>query len=590
MDQCDQTGYLAHIDFKQIQTWLFSQPLYKIIKGKNAALGQLIRHDLTQLAIESQPTGGLSLTLPEWFDTNLIEQDPLSEIKEDALSEQQLLYADHPSALYQKSGILSRDGGHFRVLFLSEDSAKNFLLKACLLIQEKLPSLRFDAGLEQIFLGAKTSNLSQIAVQSALSGHTALTLSKTSLNTDYSNASRSTPSRVDAPIFRRCDLTGIEPAQDSFHINPEKSSLIGKTSNYYLNIGTSFNQGKSCDIASLLQQRLLQHIEQSSSQPQDFMSKAQGQYIALILIDGDQTGQRLREFFQQFSTTEQPHAVSKEQQTCEFFYRRRARLRAALVSALQKVFIDHEAYDLLMVGGDDIALVTQSQQAFRFVTELSQQLDELQNNLPAYEQQKLSFGVTIAPTKYPMDDLFAVSEQMLASAKQKTGHTIDWHIIKASNLNNVFEVRQATTCYTQSMPYCLYSLKPYCITTRIEPENDRTLSELIKDADTLYNMVQDKSDSEPAAREIAQIARRQLKRLVSTLSQVDFAHVLLIWHELPNPLQDQLKAYKPKWDDSSRLVLSALLDLIELVDLPYLGNVRQPILPTAVPTAEHYII
>ena len=128
--------YLVNIEFKRIQTFLFAVPRLKDMLGANALLGETIRNTLP-LKVNGK---GMKLD-DEAILSQLppvIEDDPLNFV-----GQKSYLNKDDPALMF-KDGILSRDGGHFSVVFAKETDADEFIENAEELLLKDLPGLLFE--------------------------------------------------------------------------------------------------------------------------------------------------------------------------------------------------------------------------------------------------------------------------------------------------------------------------------------------------------------------------------------------------------------------------------------------------------------
>ncbi|MBI5546897.1 MAG: hypothetical protein HY901_23690 [Deltaproteobacteria bacterium] len=126
-------GFLVSVELLRVQTFLFAVPRLAAMVGANVLIGEELRLRLPQLA----KACGATLPAPIIYSPRLGCSDPL-----DALAVPDELQ-DAPSRLLG-DGILARDGGHFRAVFIDADKAENFRRRAQTRLLTRLPGLRFE--------------------------------------------------------------------------------------------------------------------------------------------------------------------------------------------------------------------------------------------------------------------------------------------------------------------------------------------------------------------------------------------------------------------------------------------------------------
>jgi hypothetical protein len=73
----------------------------------------------------------------------------------------------------------------------------------------------------------------------------------------------------------------------------------------------------------------------------------------------------------------------------------------------------HFPFDIFMVGGDDIIMLTSAEQAMDVANTIAQEFRKVANN-----EYSLSIGIVLAPIKYPFGQLLGLVEQELKNAKK----------------------------------------------------------------------------------------------------------------------------------------------------------------------------
>jgi hypothetical protein len=122
----------VHVEFKRVQTWLFTVPRLRAMVGANALLGETLRVKLPNLARE---------TGRPWTLTPIVGTYPGADANDP------LGTHDDPT-VDAKDGIIARDGGHFEAQFSS--GAEAFADAAGQLLRTSLPGLRFRISLDDV--------------------------------------------------------------------------------------------------------------------------------------------------------------------------------------------------------------------------------------------------------------------------------------------------------------------------------------------------------------------------------------------------------------------------------------------------------
>ncbi|MFN3421125.1 MAG: Cas10/Cmr2 second palm domain-containing protein [Armatimonadota bacterium] len=314
-------------------------------------------------------------------------------------------------------------------------------------------------------------------------------------------------------------------------------------------------------------------------------AKPQG-YIGFIEADGNRFGEmlkQLREGIKEKTPNEQLAAY-------EAFSRLlKEATKDALISAVVEVL--ESAWDggkiiplrILLLGGDDVMLVTQAQYALKLTDEFCRRFQEIAGQrkenfevlkeipLPAFT---MSAGVVIAHHNVPFLSLHRMASELLKSAKKRSwsakqefeAGAVDFQVITGSNIEDLKVVRsELYTVYDNGSEISLTG-RPYLVS----PSEDE-LSELLGIVEEFKN---------------AGIPRTQLKQLPQIMrlgkkqADVVFARWFIrLGGEGENAMKEVIrKALKTKaeipslWqkDDrkgGSRKLYCPLMDVVELFDL-----------------------
>ena len=226
------------------------------------------------------------------------------------------------------------------------------------------------------------------------------------------------------PFLRTCDSCGEQYASQNV-TEPESELLCGscknkRDKNKEIQIGIKdIISGKAEEnVAHKLWYLLLGNLAREGyevtgkERPEDFddlgeMSKPEN-YMALIYADGDSMGKALENLqnldqFKQFSEVVD-NAIYQSVHEAVLTY----------LPAGDKYF----PFDILMLGGDDLVMVTTAHKAIEVSMKITEQFSELtQKGLD--ERLTLSVGIAIAHTKFPFSSLLNLADQALKFAKKE---------------------------------------------------------------------------------------------------------------------------------------------------------------------------
>lgn len=548
---------IVAIEFKRIQEFLFTVPRLREILGANVILGELIRIELPKLAVSS---GSIGCDVLSDEKLNSPTGDPLnSAVDQLGKSEEEKSLLKDDVIFQMRRGILSRDGGHFRAIF-EADKVPIFVTRAVSLIEKTAPGLTFS-----VHAGDFDEQYLQML-------HSAQSVQL-----------------VNLPQFQVCHETGLDVAVD---VKTDRTP-IGDRSRELRKAGSRFVDPKeeTSDIIGLLHSELAASTHATADVIGNLASNSN--YLALLQADGNQIGARFKRYMERHCSglTGLEWQVRAE----HFFWHVRTAFRKAIVEALNTVYgtamsatpSAHMPYQLLMLGGDDLLLVTSPDRAFEFSVELSRQLEQTTLDLEGESALTIGIGVAVTHVKYPFHALQSLAEQLVSNAKTETRvvtdesvetqrSVIDWQITSNSWVDDPVIDRQNHLKLSYESAGNVETLactqKPYSVLRTESGSGDKSLEKLMCNRDKLRTFFVDGRST----------ARSQLKRFAHTLRQGGRLHGLLSFEKMPEKgcrdvlkdcgYSDSSKVFSERVDDEDRKhFFTDLIDLIELYDLDHLG-------------------
>jgi hypothetical protein len=304
--------------------------------------------------------------------------------------------------------------------------------------------------------------------------------------------------------------------------------------------------GTAVDVASLLSdQTKLKTLKRA----QELKELVGNGYLALIHADGNGVGSG---------------ADKSDRERAMFFHRNRVLLRRAVQKAINEHSPDKGQSPLipLMLGGDDLLLVSRAEIALPFVVTLCEALDEFQRNDNGF-QLTLGVGVVFAKYTIPIPRLHEVAEQLASSAKRrfrgmKDGETkrsmVDWAVFSTAWVDDPEEVRRRDWLRGSGNDLRVLSQRPVDV--------------LGQGLDSLQGLVR-------GAGQLAQAPRSQLRYLADqlprgrVLSELAFAELP---QEAKGPLAEAGVTTQWRRAANNGPWLTALLDLVEIAEIARLGR------------------
>ena len=432
---------------------------------------------------------------------------PSSETYPSAALNDPLKDHDDPAA-DAKDGILARDGGHFEALFAS--GAEAFADAAGCLLRSRLPGLRFRVSIDR----------------------EPLTKSQVHLSTEL-------------PVLAPCEWTGRGLASAIVEQGDERHAVSLDVARRH-EAARRTEDGTAVDVASLLSDKTKLKALNRAQELKDLVGNG---YLALIHADGNGVGSG---------------AGKTDSEREAFFHKNRVLLRRAVKRAFDAHCPDTGKTPLipLMLGGDDLLLVSRAEIALPFIVTLCEELDSLQK-VGAGFKLTLGVGVVFAKHTIPIHRLHEVAEQLASSAKRrfrglKDGEAkrsvVDWAVYSTAWVDDPEEVRRRDWLRGSGNELRVLSQRP----VDVLGEGTGSLQALVNGAEKLKHAPRSQLrylvDQLPRGRALSELAFAELPQ--EAKGPLAEAGVTMPW---------RLAANNGPW-------LTALLDLVEVTEIARLGR------------------
>ncbi len=552
--------YIVKITFKRIQEFLFAVPRLKAMIGANALLGETIRNELVDLV------GSNGANLDSYNPPGKDDDDPLTGSA----------HPDDPKALYGK-GVLSRDGGHFHAVFKDEAAAQGFIHQAEATIARNLPGVRMEASVQPLNGGSSAAHGAAGQARKFAWGESDTRL----------------------PPFQICQDTGNRVANHyRANENPPYVSDLVTTLEAR---GKAFYEGKTEEIIGLLwKNNKLPSLDEDPRIPADLseLAGANG-YIAVIHADGNAMGVRRALYAGNRDAADKDAFMTHEVKNETFFHAMRVAVRKAVVEALNKVFTPNVLqesaklpYQVLMLGGDDLLLVTRPEYAFPFVIAYAEALKE--HPIPFKDDEKrpmsIGAGIAIASHKLPFHHLYDLAESLAGSAKKlyraqmgdadgavPERSVVDWMVSTASWVDDVEQARRRHNVREADGECLCTSAKPYFVLPEEAGKGGGfDLETLFKQARELVGIYTSEERDQREDRD--KLARSKMKRILHAVSQFDVQQSDDLFKNmdgLPKTL-DAAFGKESLWQElDGNRKLTRFGDFMELVEIHYLGRKKK---------------
>jgi hypothetical protein len=571
------------IEFKRIQTYLFAVPKLRTVLGANALMGEMLRLTLPELA-----TGKVRQSKDvDDFRFPSSDDDPLRPAGGQAACN---WTADDPAAGY-RYGIPTRDGGHFQALFDDPGKALTFADEARKKIEDELPGLMVDIKMENWLPHPNDATLTAGWKQAPEGVRASLLAVDDTLG---------------KPV---CQWSGQGVADKRIEFRKEEF-LVSSVVKKQWDAGTRFGKNDTNDIVGLLQ-RACQNdgtpvlpcraAEWKDAEDLEELAGGPGRYLAVVHVDGNRVGSRKPDPDRQRRADGETgddafrRWLASEAKIEAFFYSMRSNVRAALAQALHATFGGLSArdasvrpYQLLMVGGDDVLLLTQAEYALQFVAHYAQALSDDRRKLSDGATLDIGAGVVIAQASFPFHTMHALAEELANSAKRlargndnANRSVVDWMIVTQSAALDVAAHRRLHDIVSYRVDdvseRLVLSARPYfvrqpCPLAGASPESLSSLQALLDASDALRKQ----SDA---------VARSQRKALPERIG-LGRRSAIAAFAGLPEAMRTLISAqggYKDcnPWTEvaatsidgkiTEKTYLTRLLDLLEVAEIPDLG-------------------
>ncbi|MHB1557276.1 MAG: Cas10/Cmr2 second palm domain-containing protein [Isosphaeraceae bacterium] len=409
-------------------------------------------------------------------------------------------------------GILARDGGHFEARFVS--GAEAFADAAGCLLRSCLPGLRF-----RVLVNGEGLHKSQVRLSTEL------------------------------PVLAPCQWTGrgiasVNVTQGNEHpdvsLDVERRHAAARRT----------EEDKAVDVASLLSDRTkLKELNRA----QELKELVGNGYLALIHADGNGVGSG---------------AGKTDGERAEFFHRNRVLLRRALKKAIDAHCPDTGTAPFipLMLGGDDLLLVSRAEIALPFIVTLCAGLDAIQQDRAGFKLT-LGIGAVIAKHTIPIHRLHEVAERLASSAKRRfrgrkddepKRSVVDWAVYSTAWVDDPEYLRRRDWLRGSGNELRVLSQRP----VDVLGGGIDSLQGLVRRAEKLKDAPRSQLrylvDQLPHGRVLSELAFAELS--VEAKKRFEEAGVQTPWRRAAN---------NGPW-------LTALLDLVEITEIARLGRKAEP--------------
>ena len=277
----------VRITLRRIQTFLLESPRLRAMVGANALLGETLRGRWDGAGFAREPASLPALAV-EWGAAGVPElADPAFELRTGdrevfslAGGTGEPAYQDDPHAVASRTGVLSRDGGHFEALFADGNAARGFAEAARRLLRARLPGLPFSLTTRELVregsrLVPRSDGRPRTQPRPA-GGRDVLVI----------------------PQAFVCELSGRELARGAQFLRAETGGIeelrkTGAGSGLRLERGEAFDRGRTADVLGILNRELLERLGPDGGEvrlARRLDELAPDGYLAVIHADGNGVG------------------------------------------------------------------------------------------------------------------------------------------------------------------------------------------------------------------------------------------------------------------------------------------------------------
>ncbi|MCK4358503.1 MAG: hypothetical protein KAW92_07135 [Candidatus Cloacimonetes bacterium] len=530
---------LYHLKLKtqKVQSFIFKVPKLKAMLGANSLLGEFFAKDLPKLR--------------EGFGKfNILEKGKISENDENEKKElnKDFIWQNDDIVNHFENGINCSAGGHFESIFKERGDAVNFLKEAITKAKEKIPGVTISYFLrkfndtysfkkyEDKYLDDKEDITEEISEVLPL---------------------------IDCPYFYPSTEDGENPA---LLYSKDNDSLMVKKIKEQGNKFYSLNTDDFlCKLLKMDMKLKKDEIPNSLEDIRDTSFIPGNNKMALIAIDGNGMGDRFNSKREELKNKNK-NVLDTLIEIENFWFDARNNFRIALQNAFKKCcnldsYIGEITdvngktkttklpFIVLMLGGDDLLLITVPEIAFDFVKCFNNKLTEIASNVT------FSTGIAFVRYDYPFVHAHELAESLLSSAKYKSrenaqlSNAVDWHIHFSSMYNDIKKIRLRDYYHIYDNTIEILTKRPYSIDD---------LSTLYSKAEETYKLIQRDEG----------IGRNKIKTFETILKQGKYSSKLYgkILFEKEESIKD-LYTYDEEEINGKKIYINNALDIIELLDL-----------------------
>jgi hypothetical protein len=520
---------IYHLSLKaqKVQSFIFKVPKLKAMLGANSLLGEYFAVELPALREK--------YSIPEIWIERLTNLKNLGKWENDDLA-----------ANFQK-GVICSAGGHFEAFFKSMAEAEEFVIDAIKMGQSRIPGVKLSYYLREYknfdinwsfedFANSQNYTLKDVDIQSS-------------------------EMLIDNPYFYPSAVDGENPQL----LNKEKDSYITKKIKEQ---GDYFYSGEANDYLCGLIKELAGKESYKSEYAEELEELSElslipdNNKLAIIAIDGNAMGINFR---QEQSNQHDKPVLEAMVEFEKFWFDKRDSFRMALREALQETVnlmnYKKHPYQILMLGGDDLLILTVPELALDFVSSFCKKISEK-------GQVTISAGIAFVKYSYPFSQAYQLAEQLLDSAKVKSRiwHTdgkieyqnaIDWQVHFPSGARDLDELRRQDYLLKYGDKLEILTQRPCTITKALD---------IWKESEGLFTKIQKAAEGEDFENSSGRNKYKRLRTLLKTGE-----NNVKLYGGLLNIDQSYLD-YE-SLDDG--IVMNSALDVIELMDFHKRKNERQ---------------
>jgi len=579
------TIYLLKLKTQKVQSFIFKVPKLKSMLGANSLLGEFFSEDLPDLR---KNHGGV----PKFFKS--VKKNENYKWESDDIFEN------------FKNGVIASAGGHFEAVFCDEKDATNFLKEALKKANQKLPGVGISHHLKSIKGAENLLYKDYEKEDKKVDSDTVKNIDDIKIEENFYY--------IDSPFFYPSEKDGENPellkSKDNSmitkHIETQGEAFYNQKSNDYLakfyaefqkdEFYKAFKEGKY----KRYEKKDLSTLKHASLIPNNNM-------IAIIATDGNGMGNRFSALRRQLTGDLRNDETQKEEfkskslfealiEIEKFWFKARNGFRVALKKSIEDIagrsdnFTKYDTlpFVIMMLGGDDLLVVSVPELAFDFVTEFNKNLSEAKDKITSCS------GIAFVKHNYPFSHAHELSESLLDSAKKlskmekfKRGDdnkylrdekgnkilredfpqgppAVDWHFQYSSLYDDIEEIRKRDYLLTYETDpeerTEVLSMRPYFVDLDKDDKNRKNyLGYLIEKSKDIYDKYSE-NDGDTKGRN----KYKKLRELIKEGKEASEHYINLF---LPN--NKNLFKYECI---NNNIYLNKSLDIIEMLGLNERGD------------------